>query len=112
MVAGGDAIDDANLLRTGRTQEVLGHRVIAPSTLGTFLRSFSFGHIRQADGGAEPRRAGAGPAGVGPGDQELTMDLDSTVCEVHGRAKSGAAYGYTHQLGYHPPLGRRAATGA
>src|SRR4029453_11970964 len=42
MVAGGDAIDDANVLRTGRTQEVLGHRVMAPSTLGTFLRSFTF----------------------------------------------------------------------
>jgi hypothetical protein len=111
MVAGGDAIDDANLLRTGRTQEVLGHRVIAPSTLGTFLRSFSFGHIRQLDRVAETLLGRAWAAGVGPGDQELTMDLDSTVCEVHGRAKSGAAYGYTHQLGYHPLLASRADTG-
>ena len=61
MVAGGDAIDDANLLRTGRTQQVLGHRVMAPSTLGTFLRSFSFGHIRQLHRVAETALAGAGP---------------------------------------------------
>ena len=79
MVAGGDAIDDANLLRTGRTQEVLGHRVMAPSTLGTFLRSFSFGHIRQLDRVAETLLGRAWAAGAGPGTQEMTMDLDSTV---------------------------------
>jgi hypothetical protein len=39
------------------------------------------------------------------------MDLDSTVCEVHGHAKGGAAYGYTHRLGYHPLLATRADTG-
>ena len=111
MVAGGDAIDDANLLRTGRTQEVLGHRVMAPSTLGTFLRSFSFGHIRQLDRVAETLLGRAWAAGAGPGAQELTMDLDSTVCEVHGHAKGGAAYGYTHRLGYHPLLASRADTG-
>jgi hypothetical protein len=111
MVAGGDAIDDANLLRTGRTQEVLGHRVMAPSTLGTFLRSFSFGHIRQLDRVAETLLGRAWAAGAGPGTQELTMDLDSTVCEVHGHAKGGAAYGYTHRLGYHPLLASRADTG-
>ena len=48
MLAGGDCIDDANLLRCGATSQVLGHRVAAPSTLGTFLRSFTFGHVRQA----------------------------------------------------------------
>ena len=111
MVAGGDAIDDADVLRTGRTQEVLGHRVMAPSTLGTFLRSFSFGHIRQLDRVAETLLARAWAAGAGPGTQELTMDLDSTVCEVHGHAKGGAAYGYTHRLGYHPLLASRADTG-
>jgi hypothetical protein len=111
MVAGGDAIDDADVLRTGRTQEVLGHRVMAPSTLGTFLRSFTFGHIRQLDRVAETLLARAWAAGAGPGEQELTMDLDSTVCEVHGHAKGGAAYGYTRRLGYHPVLASRADTG-
>jgi hypothetical protein len=111
MVAGGDAIDDADVLRTGRTQEILGHRVMAPSTLGTFLRSFTFGHIRQLDRVAETLLGRAWAAGAGPGAQELTMDLDSTVCEVHGHAKGGAAYGYTHRLGYHPVLASRADTG-
>jgi hypothetical protein len=49
MLAGADSIDDMNLLRAGSTQMVLGHRVMAPSTLGTFLRAFSFGHVRQLD---------------------------------------------------------------
>jgi hypothetical protein len=111
MVAGGDAIDDADVLRTGRTQEVLGHRVMAPSTLGTFLRSFTFGHIRQLDRVAETLLARAWAAGAGPGTQELMMDLDSTVCEVHSHAKGGAAYGYTRRLGYHPLLASRADTG-
>jgi Transposase DDE domain group 1 len=111
MVAGGDAIDDADVLRTGRTAQVLGHRVMAPSTLGAFLRSFTFGHIRQLDRVAETLLARAWAVGAGPGEQELTMDVDSTVCEVHGHAKGGAAYGYTRQLGYHPVLASRADTG-
>ena len=49
LLAGGDCIDDAEALRCGQTATVLGHRVMAPSTLGTFLRSFTFGHIRQLD---------------------------------------------------------------
>ena len=49
MVAGGDSIDDADVLRAGATEQVLPHRVMAPSTLGTFLRSFTFGHVRQLD---------------------------------------------------------------
>ena len=48
MIAGGDCIDDADLLRCGATSQVLGHWVMAPSTLGTFLRSFTFGHTRSA----------------------------------------------------------------
>jgi hypothetical protein len=53
LVAGADCIDDADVLRTGATAKVLGHRVVAPSTLGTFLRSFTFGHVRQLDRVAE-----------------------------------------------------------
>jgi Transposase DDE domain group 1 len=111
LVAGGDCIDDADLLRTGSTTAVLGHRVLAPSTLGTFLRSFTFGHVRQLDRLAERVLARAWAAGAGPGEQPLTVDVDSTVCEVYGQAKQGAAYGYTRVLGYHPLLATRADTG-
>jgi hypothetical protein len=111
LVAGGDCIDDADVLRTGSTAEVLGHRVMAPSTLGTFLRSFTFGHVRQLDRVAETVMGRAWAAGAGPGDGPMTIDVDSTVCEVHGHHKGGAAYGYTRQLGYHPLLATRADSG-
>jgi Transposase DDE domain group 1 len=111
IVVGGDSIDDADMLRCASTAEVLGHRVMAPSTLGTFLRSFTFGHVRQLDKVAGTILARAWGAGAGPGNGVLTMDLDSTVCEVHGYQKQGAAYCYTKQLGYHPMLATRAETG-
>jgi hypothetical protein len=111
MIAGGDCIDDADVLRTGSTAAVLGHRVMAPSTLGTFLRSFTFGHVRQLDRLTEQILTRAWAADAGPGDGPMTMDLDSTVCQVHGYHKQGAAYGYTHTLGYHPLLASRADTG-
>ena len=108
---GGDCIDDADLLRCGATSRVLGHRVMAPSTLGTFLRAFTFGHVRQLDRLTEQLLTRAWATGAGPGDGPMTMDLDSTVCQVHGDHKQGAAYGYTHSLGYHPLLATRADTG-
>src|ERR671923_2670298 len=111
LMVGGDCIDDADLLRTGSTVAVLGHRVMAPSTLGTFLRSFTFGHVRQLDRVAETVMAKAWAAGAGPGDGPMTIDMDSTICEVHGHHKQGVAYGYTRQLGYHPLLATRADTG-
>jgi hypothetical protein len=55
--------------------------------------------------------AKAWAAGAGPGDAPMTIDVDSTVCEVHGHHKQGARYGYTRQLGYHPLLATRADTG-
>ena len=55
--------------------------------------------------------ARAWAAGAGPGTQPMTIDVDSTVCEVHGHHKGGAAYGYTRQLGYHPLLATRAEGG-
>jgi len=111
MVAGGDCIDDADVLRSGATGQVLPHRVMAPSTLGTFLRSFTFGHVRQLDRVAEAALTRAWAAGASPGDAPVTVDLDSTVCEVHGYHKQGAAYGYTRALGLHPLLATRADTG-
>jgi len=111
IAAGGSHIDHAEILRSGATQSVLGHRVMAPSTLGTFLRAFTFGHIRQLDRvlGEALRRVWS--LGAGPGFECLVMDLDSTICEVCGRAKHGAGYGYTKKLGYHPLLATRAGTG-
>lgn len=111
MIAGADCIDDIDVLRTGATAKVLGHQVMAPSTIGTFLRSFTFGHVRQLDRVAETLLTRAWAAGAGPADQPITIDVDSTICEVHGHAKGGAAYGYTKVLGYHPLLATRADTG-
>ena len=111
LVVGGDCIDDADVLRVGSTGAVLGHRVMAPSTLGTFLRSFTFGHVRQLDQLAEAVLTKAWTAGAGPGAAPMTFDVDSTITEVHGDHKQGAAYGYTRQLGYHPMLATRADTG-
>ena len=111
LIAGADCIDDADLLRAGATASVLGHRVLAPSTLGTFLRSFTFGHVRQLDRLSEIALTRAWAAGAGPGDEPVIIDLDSTICGVHGHAKQGAAYGYTKVLGYHPLLATRAPTG-
>ena len=111
MVAGASHIDHAEVLRSGGTQRVLPHRVMAPSTLGTFLRAFSFGHVRQLEAvvGEVLRRAWA--LGAGPGSGRLVIDVDSTICEVEGRHKQGAAFGYTKVLGYHPILASRADTG-
>jgi Transposase DDE domain group 1 len=111
MLAGGDCIDDVELLRCGSTQAVLGHRVMAASTVGTFLRAFTFGHIRQLDRLTETILGRAWAAGAGPGDGPVTIDVDSTICEVCGYHKQGAGYGYTHRLGYHPLLATRADTG-
>ena len=85
--------------------------MLAPSTLGTFLRSFTLGHIRQLDRVAETVMGWAWAAGAGPGDGPVMIDVDSTICEVHGYHKDGAAYGDTRQLGYHPLLATRADTG-
>jgi Transposase DDE domain group 1 len=111
MVAGGDCIDDIDVLRAGSTQAVFEHRVMAPSTCGTFLRSFSFGHVRQLDRWSEAALGAAWAAGAGPDETPMTIDVDSTICEVHGDDKAGAAYGYTRVLGYHPMLATRADTG-
>jgi hypothetical protein len=111
ILAGASHIDHANLLRAGATQAVLPFRVMAPSTLGTFLRSFTFGHIRQLDRVIAETIGRAWSLGAGPGDEPLVIDMDSTICEVHGHQKQGAAYGYTKKLGYHPILATRADTG-
>ena len=111
-LAGGDCIDDADVLRTGGTACAIGCVVKAPSTLGTFLRSFRWGHVRQLDRVSRRLLARAWAAGAGPGDAPLTIDLDSTICETYGLAKEGARrHGYTGTRGYHPLLAIAAGTG-
>ena len=111
MLLGADSIDDCDVLRSGRTGRVLGHRVMAPSTLGTFLRAFSFGHVRQLDRVLGVLLGRAWTTGAGPGEGRLTVDVDSFIREVHGKQKHGASYGYTRKLGYHPLVATRAGTG-
>ena len=75
-LAGGDCIDDADALRAGGTAGVLDCMVKASSTLGTFLRSFRWGHVRQLDRVSRELLARAWAAGAGPGDAPFTIDLD------------------------------------
>ena len=111
-LAGGDCIDDADALRAGGTEQVLGCVVKAPSILGTFLRSFRWGHARQLDRVTREALARAWAAGAGPGDDPLTIELDSTVCETYGLCKDGAQrHNYAGQRGYHPLLAVAASTG-
>ncbi|MBK7330652.1 MAG: transposase [Dehalococcoidia bacterium] len=85
---------------------------LAPSTIGTFLRTFTFGHVRQLDKVISALLANAWVAGAGPKPGErLIVDLDSTVAQVYGKLKQGASYGYTKVLGYHPLFATRAGTG-
>jgi hypothetical protein len=111
VAAGADSIDDTDVLRAGATEALLGHRVMAPSTLGTFLRAFTFGHVRQLDRvlGEVIKRAWA--TGAGPGAGRLVIDIDSFLGEAKGALKQGASRGYTGVRGYHPLLATRAGTG-
>ena len=110
MVLGADSIDVSDVLGAGRTGRLLGGWVPAPSTLGTFLRAFTFGHVRHLDALLGRALERAWQAGAGPGAGRLVVDVDSFVGEVHGYAKQGAAYGYTKLLGYHPIRATRADT--
>lgn len=110
ILAGGDCFDDAAALTAGRTAAVLGHELRAPSTLGTFARSFTWGHVRQLDRVSRRLLARGWQAGAGP-DGLATLDLDSTICQTYGLAKQGAKFGHTHVRGYHPLLAVIAGTG-
>jgi hypothetical protein len=96
MVAGADSISDMDLLRHGGMNRVFDG-VRAPSTLGTFLRRFTFGHVRQLDAVAArllARLAAATP--LLPGAQRwMFCDIDDTVRQTYGYAKQGAGRGYT-----------------
>ncbi|MFI6682029.1 IS1380 family transposase [Kribbella sp. NPDC050470] len=101
MVAGADSIDDMAQLRHGGMGRVFG-RAYAPSTLGSFLRSFTFGHVRQLDAvasrfltGLADRTPLVGQAGAAGDGEFVLVDVDDTIVEVHGYAKQGAGFGYS-----------------
>ena len=99
MVAGADSIDDMALLRHGGMGRVFA-RAYAPSTLGSFLRAFTFGHVRQLDAVASrflTALADQTPL-LGMPDlnaERVLVDVDDTIIEVHGYAKQGAGFGYS-----------------
>jgi hypothetical protein len=112
MLAGGDSIDDTDVLRAGATRKLFD-TTRAPSTIGSWLRAFKWFNIRQLDAVSRELLARLWATGAGPQDLAgpLTIDLDSTICPVFGRGKQGAAFGYTKVRGYHPQLATLAETG-
>src|SRR5690606_34275452 len=111
-LAGGDCIDDVAALAAGATRRLFDG-VRAPSTVGTWLRSFIWAQVRQLDAVTRILLARAWAAGLGPDlDADLTIDIDSTVVETYGLAKQGATkFGYTGVRGYHPLIASLADTG-
>ena len=102
MCAGADSIDGTDLLRSGGLDRLF-HGIYAPSTLGSFLRAFTHGYVRQLQ--ATARRFTAhliGHAGlVPPGEPIVFLDIDSKVKQVYGPDKQGASFGYIHVRGLH-----------
>ncbi len=97
MLAGADSINDMNVLRHGGMGRVFD-RTYAPSTLGSFLREFRFGHVRQLDAVASRtlvHLAAAAPLLQVRPDERVMVDLDDTIIEVHGYQKQGASFGYS-----------------
>ncbi len=99
MVAGADSIDDMALLRHGGMGRVFAD-AYAPSTLGSFLRAFTFGHVRQLDAVASRFlvRLGEQAPLIGPAagtGESVMVDVDDTIIEVHGYSKQGSGYGYS-----------------
>lgn len=97
MLAGADSIDDMNVLRHGGMGRLFD-RTYAPSTLGSFLREFRFGHVRQLDAVASRtlvNLASAAPLLQVRDGERVMVDLDDTIIEVHGYQKQGASFGYS-----------------
>ena len=107
LLAGADCIDDVDILRAGASGQVCAHELRAPSTIGTWLRAFRWGHVRQLDAAARQLLQRAWAAGAGPRpDEPVTIDIDSTMCKTYGLFKQGGRkYTRKHHRGYHPLLG-------
>jgi hypothetical protein len=111
MLAGGDSIADVDVLRAGAGPELFDQGR-APSTIGTWLRGFIWASVRMLDAVSRQVLARAWAAGLGPElDADLTVDFDSTICQVYGTGKQGARFGYTKVRGYHPLLATLAGSG-
>jgi hypothetical protein len=111
LIAGGECLDDAAVLRADTAQGSLrGHAVPDPTTLGRFLRSFSLGHIGQLNRALDALFARVHP--LVPRER-LTLDLDSTLVEHHGPAGSrqGTRGTYSGKVAWHPLLCFVAETG-
>ncbi len=102
MLAGADSIDDTGVLRHGAMAKAFAG-AWAPSTLGSFLRAFTWGHVRQLESVAGAFTCNlAGHCKLLPGgDQVVHLDIDSKVKQVYGAAKQGAEHGYTKVKGLH-----------
>src|SRR5674476_257295 len=116
MVAGADAIDDMAVLRHGGMRKLFAH-LYAPSTLGSFLRAFTFGHVRQLDAIASRfliSLAGLSPVIVPePTGDYVFLDVDDTIIEVHGHQKQGSSFGYSGVRGLNAILATvKTVTGA
>ena len=112
-LAGGDCIDDARVLQAGATKRLFDG-VRAASTVGIWLRAFVWAGVRQLDRVTRELLRRAWAAGLGPPDlsADLTIDIDSTVCETYGLAKHGGQrFAYTGVRGYHPLVASLAQTG-
>lgn len=106
LLAGADSIDDLDLLRHGAMEKVFGG-VRAPSTLGTYLRSFTHGHVQQVDAVAARLLAGLTarvPGLLAGADRMVFVDVDDTIREVHGYSKQAAAFGYSGVRGLNTQL--------
>jgi DDE family transposase len=112
MLAGGDSIDDTDLLRAGALPQLFDQGR-APSTIGTWLRDFKWHNVRQLDAVSREMLVRQWSVGAGPADlsASMTIDVDSTIVPVFGRGKQGADFGYTKVRGYHPQLATCAETG-
>jgi hypothetical protein len=103
MLSGADCIDDLDVLRAGATPTLLDD-LRAPSTIGSWLRAFTHGNVRQLDAVSRELRCRLWAAGAGPHrpDERLFLDADSTIALAYGPAKQGVSFGYTKQRGLHP----------
>ena len=118
MVAGADSIDDMALLRHGGMRRIFT-RIYAPSTLGSFLRAFTFGHVRQLDAVASRFLINLAkatpllgdPAGNDDDGQMVFVDIDDTIIQVHGHAKQGAGFGYSGVRGLNALIATISSTG-
>jgi hypothetical protein len=103
LVTGALCLDDTDVLRSGATSSVLSHHgVMAPSTLDIFLRSFTFGHVRQLGYVSEICLRRAWSFGATSGDEPMTLVVELTICEAYGAQKQGG-FLWLHPRGWLPP---------